>query len=64
MVFPDLYSASCDLDKRYMNNKNAVDYVDKKLRIEIGEKITLLYDLKNISLRETELRTLYKLKSA
>ena len=40
--------------QRYMNNKNAVDYVDKKLRIEIGEKITLLFDLKNISLRETE----------
>ena len=37
-----------------MNNKNAVDYVDKKLRTEIGEKITLLFDLKNISLRETE----------
>ena len=39
---------------RYMNHKRAVEEVDKKLRKEIEEKISLLIEIKNLSVIETQ----------
>ena len=39
---------------RYMNHKKAVEEVDKKLRKEIEEKVSLLIDIKNLSVIETQ----------
>ena len=39
---------------RYMNHKSAVEIVDTKIRNDIGEKITYLYTLKNLSLLEIQ----------
>ena len=39
---------------RYMNHKKAVEEVDKKLRKEIEEKVSLLIEIKNLSVIETQ----------
>jgi ariadne-1 len=39
---------------RYMHHKSAVEAVDKKIRNDIGEKLTILFTLKNIPIPETQ----------
>ena len=39
---------------RFMNNKSAVEIVDTKIRNDIGEKLTILVTLKNLSILETQ----------
>ena len=39
---------------RYMNHKSSVEIVDTKIREEIGEKITILFSIKNQSILETQ----------
>ena len=39
---------------RYIDNKKAVDIVDKKLRKDIEEKVSILFTLKNLSILELQ----------
>ena len=39
---------------RYMDLKKGVEHLNQKIRIDIGEKITFLFDLKNLSVIETQ----------